>query len=557
MKSPWSSLRELINGEKNLTNSFSFKVTSDRDKRGLLAIPLRHDYASQAYPEGEETDDTKWLVGDLTLRSRPSGGGFSSYQSNLLLPVTNTFEHLRGKSDNVVIPRLNLPSLEETSWKLNPFKLMAGDMVAKTSGTAKPLDTTDTPVLHANVNRKAVEPLYQVGDNATVMYSDGKTPDYNVPTAQMSRARYQQDMYQIPEWSQAGTDQDFRRYLPRFNTQLGGGSLVMDMTNQTSSECVVEFVVLKVRNVLSRGTPKGNGKQSIDVNDIWDTIYHTVGYENYINNMKTTSYAMARAHSSGAPVNTRTVKEQYTDPITNPRCSWLPSRFFKANWPRIDPLNTASTTSEPFPVEVDSNDVTTVNTSNQIRGIPGNNEDFGSQGGMGQKTPFSVCGRGHCTLVGAGTRKVTIPLPAVNYDATRLNHGRFNEGSGANDTYPTGLRMAPLNEHSIVVLVSVHGHKSDVIEPNSTNDNIEVIGKAFTAAAVDFHCTYKEKVCASNCDYGSVPTESFNFGKRRYEQCVGSAESYTGSVLPAAGVMPIASGRIVKTGAEKRNSNHH
>ena len=97
--SAWSALKDLMTGKKVLKNTFSFKMSSIRDKRGLMAIPLRHD-ADVAFT------DANWATGAQVMNAVAATDGYNAYRTMLETPTQTalTAKPLKDVS-NCIIPR--------------------------------------------------------------------------------------------------------------------------------------------------------------------------------------------------------------------------------------------------------------------------------------------------------------------------------------------------------------------------------------------------------------------------------------------------------------------
>jgi len=538
-KSVWTSLKQMVEGKRVLRNTFSFKIRSTLDKRGLMAIPLRHEADLAMDYDG-------WAVGSQHLRDVAADpAGFPAYKTMVLEPKQRVYDTVypAHTADNVVVPRLNLPTLEQTSWDLNALKLIPSD---------KLMDRYDADGGH---DMSLVVPIHQLGGSAIPWATDATTPNVypnGLPGARDSFARRQD--------AAVGSSLPFDGFstvMPQFKTQLGGGSLKMRCCNQGTNQCVVEFVLVKVVNSLSVGIVDGDttatklhGGFGSNMTKAWDLLFNSVGYEYAKKVTASPSYAMGDA--TPTPVQLR------NDVLSNPYKEFLPSSCFKAKWPMAD--NEPVTNSElgggltrSKQNEAGYNFSGGVKTSQMPKdGVYDPVVDqFHHFGGIGQKTPYRVVTRGHCTIGGAAERTVTIPLPSSNYNASSIQSMATSTTSGL---LIDSVKPCLLSDESYIVFMSVNGSMQDMIETNQVDsNNITVIGKAYTSAVVDCHCQYSETVYPSHCDYSLLSPEKFNLGVARGPQVV-SETAYAGRVMPMGHAVPVVQDGVVRTGATNRGA---
>lgn len=546
-KSVWSSLRDMVTGKKVLKNTFSFKMASNRDKRGLMAIPLRHDGNLSMDPPLP----TDWTVGSQTAAAVPSADGFGAYSTMLKEPlqIDYTGRPQLGNA-NVIAPRMNLPTLEQTSWDLNNLKLIPTDDLMGRLDNLDPL-----------IKQEMVSSVLQLGGsavpyNTAVPYPNSLPNGY--PSAATSYARCQ--TVTVPT---GDPTKETLYQMPRFKTQLGGGSLNMRMCNQGTNSCTVEFVVVKVSNPY---VANFNPSNPLDANQIttagvranmsklWANLYDTVGWEHSKKVQSNLSYAMG--------TTAVTLDDLQLEPINNPYKPWLPDSCFKS---RYDQTNQYVAVNQPYNAgglyAVDKDEE---NAQNPLQPIPWTDTPntaipFGKTGGAGQKTPYRVVNRGHCTISGAAERNVTIPIPGSNYDASKIQSVAATVFAGS----PPGTNLddaAPLlmSDESYAVLISVNGSLQDIIEPQidattqESTGNVKVIGKAYTSSIVDFYCQYTETVYPSHCDYSEMSPVAYNLGQVRTAQLESSTNAYPGKIMPMADAVPVTQAGVLRTGAKDR-----
>ncbi len=561
IKSVWSSLRELVSGKKVLKNNFSFKLSSSQDKRGLMAIPIRHD-ANMA----NKQNDGDWFIGTQSLEVTAAAAGFNEY-STMMLP--NNALSLNGTSApawgprGVIIPRMNLPSLEQTSWDLNQLKLVPKNL----QDVSKAATGVDFPK-HA-----IMQTVQQLAGSGVPVDEDGdSTYDRGQPAANQSFAR-KQDQGTLNNFPGGKTVSSF----PQFKTQLGGGSLKMRVCNQGTNKITVEFVVLKVTNpylgaVQSEPDPAGayaplaGSSGAANCTRIWEQIWRLVGYEHARKVTKNVSYGMGR--------NVKTTTELMTEVVGSPYHSWLPQSLFKANYPQfwnqdtslplpsnstnLAPTDGAGLSATTYQNNADdfatdyqiANDANSFNPANNPIGQPGTE---GVAGQLGQKSPYRAVSRGHATISGAAERTITIPIPGSCYNASRIESYATNITAGK---IQDGYRMAQMSNESYIVLMSLNGSLQDIIEPNSLDDTVKVIGKAYTAAKADVYCQYMETVYPSVCDYSEITPVAYNLGSVRGAQLDGSADAYPGKILAMAQAIPTVTTGVLRTGAADRGGSN-
>lgn len=549
-KSVWSSLRDLTTGKKTLKSNFCFKMTSARDLRGLMAIPIRHD-------GNLAMNDGNWVVGAQSIATVSASGDFKQHKTMLKQPNQVNYTGVPPtNSSNIIVPRLNLPTLEQTSWDLNNLKLFPGaDLLERAE----------------NTKQFMVAPVMQLGGSA-VPYpaGDGKANSLkaNYPSADLSYAR-KQDVNVLTGDPSGGQQNPITTYeLPRFKTQLGGGSLKMRMANQSMNSVVVEFVVVKVANPYGPGkvTPNSalpediisENATSCNMTKTWRNLFETVGTEWEKKRTSNLSYKMGNEPRSGDQLK--------LECLNNPYKPWLPDSCFKAHYDNQNRYSSDNNMdlaanglytnhiegSAPDGIEIQATNPlapTTQPTTQPNALVP-----FSNHGGSGQKTPYRVVNRGHCTISGAAERDVTIPFPGSNYDATQIQSVAQNVRKGYLIDSVTPVLMS--NE-SFIVLISINGSLQDLIEPEigtagESKDGIKVIGKGYTPAIVDFYCEYKEHIYPSHCDYASIPKMSYNLGQVNDRMAEGSSASYFGKVQAMAEAVPVTQAGVLRTGANDR-----
>jgi len=550
-KSVWSSLRDMVSGKKILKNTFSFKMSSERDQRGLMSIPLRHD-ANLAF------DDANWAVGAQSSVTVPAtygpdltptpttDSGYKEYTTMMKSPTQVSYSARPTPSTaNVIIPRLNLPTLEQTSWDLNNMKLFPG---ANLTGS---IDST------GNKYQDIVEPVLQLGGSAVPRDYGSNEADKlpnKYPSAVTSYARKQSVTVPMGD-----PNVETHYQLPRFKTQLGGGSLKMRMCNQGTNSCTVEFVVIKVAfPYVNPYNPAATQSYSLglraNLTRTWGNLYDTVGWEHSKKVQSNLSYAMG---ASGMDL-----EKMQLEPLVNPYKPWLPDSCFKAHYDNTDkyaagnPSDVGGTNvkyqSSIAPNQLNSSNVNPLAKSTnavQNTAIP-----FNGTGGAGQKTPYRVVNRGHCTISGAAERNVTIPIPGSNYDASQLQSVAQTATGDIDSAKP-----ALISDQGYIVLISVNGSLQDIIEPELEpvsgtavpTDTVKVIGKAYTASVVDFYCQYTETVYPSHCDYSEITPVAYNMGTARTAQ-VETTAGYPGKILPMSSAVPTVTTGVLRTGASSR-----
>jgi len=548
-KSVWSSLRDLVTGKKVLKNTFSFKMSSVRDKRGLMAIPIRHD--ANLPMSGTASG---WTVGSQTVEDVPAADGFGDYSTMLKVPLQEAYgARPLPSAANVIIPRMNLPTLEQTSWDLNNMKLLPTDNLMKR--------IEDIP---SSLNAYTmVQPVVQLGGSA-VPYAANQTDENsllnNYPSATSSYAR-KQSVYAPTSDPVKGT----LYQMPRFKTQIGGGSLKMRMCNQGTNSCTVEFVVVKVANpflatfdpsMINNPDQITNGGARCNMTKTWANLYDTVGWEHSKKVQSNLSYKMGEQKIS--------LEDLQLEPINNPYKPWLPDSCFKAHYDNTNQYsaNTAPNDSGGLYHDQgslghwDTTDATNpLATTNLAVGPIGQYSPFNKSGGAGQKTPYRVVNRGHCTIAGAAERDVTIPFPGSNYDASKIQSIAQNLDV---NTVIDSAYDALCSDQSYIVLVSVNGSLQDIIEPQidatsgESTGNIKVIGKSYTASTVDFYCQYTETVYPSHCDYAAIGPVAYNVGTARTGMLKSTLDAYPGKVMPMADAVPVTQAGVLRTGVSDR-----
>jgi len=544
-KSVWSSLRDMVTGKKVLKNTFSFKMTSERDKRGLMSIPLRHD-ANLGFNDGN------WTVGAQDATLVPAADGYNEYTTMLKTPQQIHYTNRPEPStSNVIVPRLNLPTLEQTSWDLNNMKIFPGDNLTHT------IDYDGTN----NNFKNMVTPVLQLGGNA-VPHSYGTTgispntlPN-GYPSASTSYPRKQSVAAEM-----ADPNLKTLYSMPRFKTQLGGGSLKMRLCNQGTNSCTVEFVVVKVANpYVATYDPSGSGSAQIttggsrcNLTRTWANLYDTVGWEHQKKVQSNLSYAMGTQ-----PLDLEALQ---LEPLVNPYKPFLPDSCFKAHYDNTNQYDSVtytkagglSTDIMPAYIPPTVNPLAPANSSITNTAIP-----FDKTGGAGQKTPYRVVNRGHCTIAGAAERNVTIPLPGSNYDASKIQS--IAQTLDPIHAEVDGAAPALMSDESYIVLMSVNGSLQDIIEPQlegvapnqTSTGNVKVIGKAYTASIIDCYCQYTETVYPSHCDYSDIGPVAYNLGTARTEMLKSSLEAYPGKIMPMADAVPVTQAGVLRTGAKDR-----
>lgn len=559
-KSVWSSLRDLVSGKKVLRNNFSFKLESSQDRRGLIAIPLRHD-ATLGFPTPGDSTYNGWQVGTQAKIDVAGSGGFQPYSTMLLPNNGKTWSPGTQPANDqagVVIPRLSLPCLEQTSWDLNQLKLVP-----------KNLQEISTTALASGADHSIVQPVVQLQSSGVPIDANGQ-PEWmqGIPDAGNSMAR-KQDQGQMNMFPGKNTVTSF----PQFKTQLGGGTLKMRVCNQGTNRMTVEFVVLKVVNPyvgtsnnippVDPACPAPPGIHSLlggNCTRIWSQLWRMVGYEHARKVTKNVNFGMGNEPKS--------VPELMDEPICSPYFPWLPSSLFKAKYPQfwnsdgtmpagnqnLAPTATTATTVTNSAVGGNSvlyqaNPANPLNLTNVPIGDGTVNDQMAGQ--LGQDSPYRSVGRGHATIAGAAERTITIPIPGSNYNASRIQGMATNVGPGLLlDDAMTAL----MNDESYIVLMSINGSLQDIIEPNALDDSIKVIGKAYTQAKADVYCEYKETVYPSCCDYADITPMAYNLGSVRGSMVKPSTDAFPGKVLPMAHATPTVGTGVLRTGASERGA---
>ncbi len=559
-KSVWSSLRDLVSGKKVLRNNFSFKLESSQDRRGLVAIPLRHD-ATLGFPDPAAGTYQGWQVGTQAKYDVPGAGGFQPY-STMLLPNNGktwaTGTQPAHNQQGVVIPRLSLPCLEQTSWDLNQLKLVPKNLQdISTTSMSPPLG-----------EHSIVQPVVQLQGSGVPIDASGN-PEWNlgIPDAGDSMAR-KQDQGQMNMFPGKNTITSF----PQFKTQLGGGTLKMRVCNQGTNRMTVEFVVLKVVNPYvgtanNQGTPTApvDGIYSVAAGNctrIWSQLWRMVGYEHARKVTKNVNFGMGS--------ESKTVPQLMDEPISSPYFPWLSSSLFKAKYPQfwnadgtmpagnnnLPPTTSTATTVTNSAVGGNTL-IYSANPANTLHlGAPpvpiGDDTDTDNMAGqLGQESPYRCVGRGHATIAGAAERTITVPIPGSNYNASRIQGMATNVGPGLQvDDHLTAF----MNDESYIVLMSINGSLQDIIEPNALDDSIKVIGKAYTQAKADVYCEYKETVYPSCCDYSDITPVAYNLGSVRGSMIKPSVDAFPGKVLPMAHATPTVGTAVLRTGASERGA---
>lgn len=565
IQSAWKSLRDLVSGKRIIKNAFSFKVTSERDKRGLMAIPLRHD-ANVPLLSGTPTDTTQWTVGVQTpalipgyTEGTPSLGPFSEYatmmtEPPLQVPPSGATSFPTAPSlgkESVIIPRLNLPTLEQASWDLNGFKIMPPDHMQDR------LTTTGGDGFFP-----LVTPVNQLASTQLVVSGNTNNMPNQYPAAWTSMARKQATR------SRALVPNLLQGYQPpRFKTQLGPGKLTMRMCNQSTCQVTVEMVVLKVRNPHWASTqtdstsvaPLAASGNEVNMSKLWRNLYDTVGYEYLKEKVKTPGFAMG-APIDGASHSGPQASHLQWDSLGNPYKPFLPSKFFKA---RGDFLQGASSTTNVGGYTLSgqnnngavSSGVSDVNSLTS--GLSGARNLTGQPGSRaGQLNPYKEVSRSYCTIRSSGERVVSIQLPSSVYDATKIAAG----GAGSTSTTVIdGLPVAAVSTETYIVCISVNGAVQDVFEPAVDSVGavipggpVRIIGKAYCDCVIDVHAQYQETVYPSVCDYSSLPITKYNLGEVRDAQTEPSEVAFTGKILAMANTIPVSQNGILKTGKDGR-----
>lgn len=554
-KSVWSSLRDLVSGKKVLKNSFCFKLSSAQDKRGLMAIPLRHDGAMGNIPVYNG-----WQVGTQAKYTQPASGGFLEY-GTMLLPNNNKTwapgTEPANDQSGVILPRLSLPCLEQTSWDLNQLKLAPKNLQDVTR------ETTSDP---SNSAHTIMQPVVQLAGSGVPLKEDGSSfYPTGIPTANQSFAR-KQDQGTFNAFPVDPTVTSF----PVFKTQLGGGSLKMRVCNQGTNKMTVEFVVLKVANPyiasMDSTTAAVDPTMSVagaNASRIWSQLWRMIGYEHARKVTKNVNYAMGNEF--------KPVPQLMDEPLISPYFPWLGQSLFKAKYPQYwnkDASMSAGTVNlEP----TDEHDLLATNTTFIQAGLQGYprlpenpanklniisnpiGSDAGVNGQIGQDCPYRSVSRGHATIAGAAERTITIPLPGSIYNASRIQSYATNITPG---TQVDGFENAQLSDQSYVVLMSINGSLQDIIEPNSLDDSVKVIGKAYTEAKADVYCQYTETVYPSCCDYSEISPVAYNLGRVRGPMVTPSVEAFPGKILPMSHATPTVGTGVLRTGASERGGSN-
>jgi len=446
----------------------------------------------------------------------------------------------------MTLPRLNLPTLEQTSWDLNNMKMYSGADLLHSADT---VPGVSAPYQHM------VTPMLQLGGSAVPRNSATGTANLlenGYPSANSSYARLQYVRPVVNEPSHAGTLYD----MPRFKTQLGGGSVKMRLCNQGTNSCTVEFVVVKVVNpYLGAHKPNSAGDFISDADfnanmtRCWSNLFQTVGFEHAKKVQQNLSYSMGNATTNQADLQ--------LEVINNPYKPWLPDSCFKAKFDQQGATQVTNLAVGGL-VQDDNNLPAPTYAENPQAFLPHGpvgGPDTNASGG-GQKTPYRVVSRGHCSISGAAERTVSIALPGSNYDATKIQ----SIAQDMKDGTSTKIDYAPqclMSDESYIVLMSVNGSLQDIIEPEldqngDSTGNLKVIGKAYTAGVIDCYVEYTENVFPSHCDYSAIGPVAYNLGTARGAQVDPLTSAYPGKIMPMNATIPVTQAGVLRTGATDR-----
>ena len=556
LKSVWASLRDSVNAKRRIKNDFSFKLSSNLDQRGVIAIPLRHDGAMEL----SLTSSDGYNVGIQGTKLTAATSQYPQYESNLV--TINGIPSLTSpsKSRSLIVPRLNLPTLEDCSWNLNKMKLVVSDMGHK--GVKYDANNDAQPTL---------EPILQLG-GGFMPYDSNEDPLYDIVHPRNSNARLQEQA-----WRGLLPAELSMKSFPKFKTQLRGGTFKMRCVNQGMDRTTVEYVVLKVKDPViglqSKDSPEVTSTQAtqFSADTVWKTLYETVGYEHARRVNMNGGYAMGLTNQPDVNQNGQTAQNDdklKKEAIMSPYHTWLPSNCFKSKYPVFKDAELSNGGSGLQNPPTSNNSSGFDANYNQQGGSFANDAKFGLNtstahnvilnqditiGSGGQPTPFRVAGRGHCTIKAGGERTVTIPLPGSLYDASRLT-------STATLQQPDSDRCA-FSDESYVVLMSVNGAMTDMILPGKAaagevSDLVKVIGQAYAPTTVDFYCSYTENVAPCHCDYSQVPVTQYNLGQSRNPMLPGDTAAYPGRILSMSNVQPISTNGVVRTGDENRAADN-
>jgi hypothetical protein len=399
LRSAYKAFKEYFEGVRTLKNSFSFSMTSNKGKRGVMLLPVRHDgviYGTSPAWGNHTSLDTDanypWyagtggiasitkvqdsphahVVGDLYRSGRSpldaAGNNVSgeSRRGNVCVPMlwesvdsqTNAFcdQYAFENYDNIasstvsrfshtanlLIPGLSNLHLENASWNLNSLKVVT-EQKTRLLGGEFAEDLFYRPLLAYSSLTDACWSYTATGGTSTAQgQADDRTPN-NYVSRNINHARSQQ-LDPANRWGvrvdPADSPSDLAPTRPeQYEIQVGSGEFKMTFKNLGSTQVTIEVVALGVKEKYfgdNTTIPKWSPQF---VENMWSWLTHVNGalYEEKAQSKAGKLLVPTHDDSGG---DSLPYLPNRSDIIFNPHVNFLPSSTFDGVLkPRLDNNN--------------------------------------------------------------------------------------------------------------------------------------------------------------------------------------------------------------------------
>lgn len=583
LRSSWKQFQDYFSGKKTLINTFSFLMTSDKGKRGVLAIPLRTDpviygrLPNMVNTGGaNDVDDFGYygskrqrvhanaglhVVGDL-LRNGLHGdswdGGNVDSASTICEPDTNTTPGCVngvfttgagiGSTSNMLVPGMSLLHLESASWDLNTFKACTDQRIESSKSTATNTFDPPTPFLR---------PMLAYGNPDQVLHTvatTGTAKQQKYPNNYVSRVNNgpRQQLFDPTTGNHVTleTDKSSGPVVNRpeqYEVQCGSGYIELDIKNLSSHGATIELCAVKPKNSAFSQCESGETRYPNMAENFWDYIRNTNGqlYKKSVMESRSKLLTTSKPDSTTLSLNPKD-HPVLDDIISNPYVNFLPSSAFtgrtfigtQANGARLG-------------VTQDSPQPPRAIVTNPVIADIGGTAQFAQQGGSNVNIPifsgdhhiesyYSVVARAFAVVPAEGKRKIRVPLPKMRYNPSE--DGRFSKfKDGKGHVNNSSMKLTPMNPESIMLCLSVNGVRSDFFkDPEGTGTNAgQFVGQDFTAGQIYVDAVYKETVypaCLQPMDHGV----SFNFGAPSSSNMPTGGDTFVaGQTLAETKIVPV------------------
>lgn len=580
LRSSFAQFKKWFDGNRVLTNSFSFLLASKQGKRGTVMIPLRCDpvvYGASSdkmnpapvtQPQdnyykfvtgaayNSSTSDLKdfkvqddatnrhfqHVVGDL-VRTGKDG-------STICEPWTRTLDPLEdtnwASASNMIVPGLTQLHLESASWTLNSMKVVKQLPMRSIDGASPvntPLDNLRPLTIAGNwdprVNLQDGTPKY-VSNYVSRRLNGARQQNWLVPSS------YKKDG---PLVDDQPTDQVLLSpFEEQYEVQVGKGYIEFTIKNEGPRQAIVELVVFKP-NANAFGTAGVNTYRTTssafnrDDPRIAETAWKWLRECNGSNYVQKAISAREKAlnvaiGNENTPFPTDVPDK--SDILTNPYVNFLPESTFKnvINNEAAVYVNAPVRATTGGDIQMHTEQANSNQTNNVIGGQLGGENNTGSGVRNRLMNPYSHIGRAYAAVPAQGKRKVRIPLPKMRYNPSK--DSRFSKVADDFAVVPSYnaaeqelLLPTIMNPESVMIAMSLNGARSDFF----TQESSKFAGQDFTEACVFVDAVYKETVypCAMEECKGDT---AFNFG-RPYGTNLGTSQAYPGVIANATTTVPV------------------